>query len=131
MISGVNRKVSRVTQTHDVEILTSVVQTNSLDEENENTLVTDVINREIENMKVAFDILDDGSKILFCHNKMHSDLVFDSHIALEYKACWVKDGHKTPQPQWNTFSGAVSRESYRVALTHATLNNVPICTCDV
>ena len=38
----------------------------------------------------------------------------------------MKDVHETPEPEWSTFSGVVSREIARVALTNAALNNVPI-----
>ena len=34
-------------------------------------------------------------------------------MTLERKVRWVKDGHKTPEPEWCTFAGVVSRESIR------------------
>ena len=58
-------------------------------------------------------------------------LAFDARITLEWKAQWVKDGHKTPEPEWSTFAGVVSREIVRIALTYSALNDLPICTCDI
>ena len=52
-------------------------------------------------------------------------------MTLERKARWVKDGHKTPEPEWSTFAGVVSRESVRIALSYAALNDIPICACDI
>ncbi len=60
-----------------------------------------------------------------------SYMVFDVQMTLERKARWVKDGHKTPEPEWSTFAGVVSRESVRIALTYAALNDLPICACDI
>ena len=91
----------------------------------------DAINRETENLKVAFDILEDGVKILVGYNKASGHVVFDVHMTLEWKAWWIKDGHKTPEPELSTFAGVVSRESVRIALSHAALNDIPICACDI
>ena len=52
-------------------------------------------------------------------------------MTLEWKARCVKDGHRTPEPELSTFAGVVSRESVRTSLTHAALNDLPICACDV
>ena len=50
---------------------------------------------------------------------------------LEHKALWVKDKYKTPEPEWCTFASVVTRENVRVSLTCATLNDLPVCTCDI
>ena len=51
-------------------------------------------------------------------------------MTLERKARWVKDGHKTPIPEWSTFAGVVSREIVRIAFTYAALNGLPIFAAD-
>ena len=43
----------------------------------------------------------------------------------------MKDGHRTPEPENLTFAGVVSRESVRIALTFASLNNLNVCACDI
>ena len=85
----------------------------------------------MENLKVAFDILEDGAKVPVGYHKAFRHLVFDVCMTLERKARWVKDGHKTPEPEWSTFAGVVSRESVRIALTCSALNDIPICACDI
>ena len=55
--------MSRFTNKHGVELPTALAHDKMLDEKNGNTLWIDAINREIENLKVAFDIIEDGAKI--------------------------------------------------------------------
>ena len=52
-------------------------------------------------------------------------------MTLECKDRWVKVGHKTPQPDWSTYVGVVSCESFCIALTYAAFNGLPICSCDI
>ena len=89
------------------------------------------INREMENLKVAFDVLDDRSKISVCYNKASGYFLFDVCMKLERKYLWVKDAYETPDLEWFNISGVISIESVHVALTHATLNDVPTCACDI
>ena len=47
------------------------------------------------------------------------------------KARWVKDGHKTEDIVSSSFAGVVSRESVRIALTYAALNDIPVVAADI
>jgi len=85
----------------------------------------------VENIKVAFAILPEGSKPPPGYTLALGHLFFDVRMTLERKARWVKDGHKTPEPNLCTFAGVVSRESVRIALTYAALNNLSICAADI
>ena len=89
------------------------------------------MNRELENLKVAFDVLEDGAKILVGFNKASGHLVIDYRMTLERKSLWVKDGHRTPELEWSTFAGVAHIESVRIALTFVALNNMPVCACDI
>ena len=44
------------------------------------------------------------------------------------KSRWFIDGHKTPEPLHSTYAGVVSRESVRISLTYAELNDLDV-TC--
>ena len=57
------------------------------------------MNREIETLEVFFKLLQDRAKILVSHNKASGNMVFDVRMTLEWKARWVKDGHKRPKPE--------------------------------
>ena len=78
------------------------------------------------NLKVAFDILPEGAKPPPGYKPTSGHLVFDVWMTLEWKARWVKDGHKTPEPEWSTYAGVVSWESVHIAMTYAALNNIPV-----
>jgi hypothetical protein len=43
----------------------------------------------------------------------------------------VLDGHKTPNPIGSTYAGVVSRESVRIALTYAALNDLDAMAADI
>ena len=99
IIACVNKRVSRTTHKHGVELPTSVAHAKKLDENNGNTLWMDAINKEMENLKIAFDILEDGAKVPVGYHKASGHLVFGVRMTLERKARWVKDDHKTPEPE--------------------------------
>ena len=52
-------------------------------------------------------------------------------MTLERKAIWVKDIHKTPQPEWSIFSGVVSPEIIRITLAYAALTYLPVFGADI
>ena len=47
------------------------------------------------------------------------------------KSRWVKDGHRTPDPENFTFTGVISRESVWIALNYTALNNIDVITADI
>ena len=44
---------------------------------------------------------------------------------------WVKDRHRTPDPESSSYTGVVSREIIRILLTHADMRGVPVVAADV
>ena len=42
-----------------------------------------------------------------------------------------QDFHKTPQPEWSTFAGVVSREIIRISLTYDALNDPPVFGAEI
>ena len=47
------------------------------------------------------------------------------------KARWVKDGHRTPDPETSKYAGVVARESIRIWLTHAALHGTPVMAANI
>ena len=131
IISAVNSRVKRVSHKYGLELPTSVKHAHAIDEKNKNTYWRDAINKEMGNLIVAFDILEDDEKLPQGFAKASGHLVFDIRMTLERKARWVKDGHRTPDPIWSTYAGVVSRESVRIALTYAALNDLDVCGADI
>ena len=58
-ISSDNSRVKKVTHKYGVEIPSSVEHCYQLDKNNDNTLWRDAHNRGVNNLRVAFDILQD------------------------------------------------------------------------
>ena len=131
IIAGVNARVAKTTHKYGVEVPRSVDHALKLDRINGNTHWRDALRKEMDNVKVAFDILPDHKDLPPGYRKASGHIIFDVRMTLERKARWVKDGHKTPQPDWSTYAGVVSRESVRIALTYAALNGLPVCGCDI
>ena len=73
----------------------------------------------MSNLKIAFDILSEDKEPPPAYTKSSGHLVFDVRMTFERKDRWAKDGHKTSHPDWCTYTGIVSSESVRVALTYA------------
>jgi hypothetical protein len=131
IISAVKSRIAKTSHKYGVEIPNNIEHAFLLDKQNGNTFWRDSINKEMENLKVAFDILPEGKNAPPGYSKASGHIIFDVRMTLERKARWVKDGHKTPEPGWSTFAGVVSRESVRIALTYAALNALPVCGCDI
>ena len=131
IISTVKARIKRTTHKYGVEIPRTVKEAYALDEKNGNTLWRDALNREMENLKVIFDILDNSEYMTPGWSRASGHIIFDVRMTLERKARWVKDGHKTPEPDNSTYAGVASRESVRIALTYAALNNLDVCACDI
>ena len=93
--------------------------------------LTRLIIKEMRNVYVAFEILDDSQPTSIGWTQSSGHLVFEVKVDFTRKARWVKDGHKTPQPQKSTYAGDFGRESVRIALTHASLNKLEILTADI
>ena len=75
----------RVTYKHVFDLPTSISHAKKLDKINSNTLWINTINREMEDLKVSFEILECRAKILVGCNKASGHLVFDVRMTLERK----------------------------------------------
>ena len=123
--------MKRITHKYGVEIPRTIKEAMNIDAKNGDTQWHDAIEKEMGNLKVAFDILENDEHLPPGWTKASGHLVFDVRMTLERKARWVKDGHKTPEPDHSTYAGVVSRESVRIAFTYASLMNLSICACDI
>jgi hypothetical protein len=67
------------------------------------------------------------------YQKITSHMIFDIKMGKNFrrKARFVADGHKTKTPAAMTYSSVVPRDSVRIALTIAALNDLNIMACDI
>jgi hypothetical protein len=131
IIAAVKARPRKITHKYGCEIPSTVREAYAIDKKNNNNLWRDAITKEMENLKVAFDILPHGQKAPVGYTKSSGHLVFEVRMTLERKARWVKDGHRTKNPENSTYAGVVSRESVRIALLYAALHDLPVCACDI
>mmetsp|Transcript_2147 Transcript_2147/g.3294 ORF Transcript_2147/g.3294 Transcript_2147/m.3294 type:complete len:1178 (+) Transcript_2147:1032-4565(+) len=101
-----------------------------IDRERGDTLWQDAINKEMANVRIAFDIKSDRSAppgyLLIPHN-----IIFEIKMDFTRKARLVAGGHKTAPPTELTYSSVVSGESVRIGFLLAALNDVDIVAADV
>ena len=83
------------------------------------------------NVGVAFEVLDAGERAPHGWSKVTGHLVWDVKMDFTCKACWVLDGHKTPNPVGLTYAGVVSCESICITFTYAALNGLSVCAADI
>ena len=96
-----------------------------------NDLWQKAVENEMKNVSVALKILDENEAPPIGWTISIGHLVFDVKMDFTRKARWVNYGHKTPDPEQPTFAGVVSRESVRIALTYAGLNNMQVMAADI
>lgn len=135
IISLVKRRNTRyLKRTHKfgIEMPKTVQEALALDRRNGNTLWADAIAKELKNVKVAFKILPDGAPAPIGHQKIPCHMIFDVKMEdFRRKARLVAGGHKTEAPATTTYASVVSRETVRLALTIAALNDLEVKVGDV
>ena len=131
IIAAVNSRTTRRTHKYGIEIPRSVQHAHQLDEQNGDTFWRDAIAKEMYNVSVAFKILEEGESLPPGWTRSSGHIIFDVKMDFTRKARWVKDGHKTPDPDTSQYAGVVSRESIRILLTHAALHKVDVLAADI
>ena len=107
-----------------LKIRPTVEEAYELDKQNGDSHWKDVVKKEMENIMIAFKVLDPSERVPVRHSRLKVHLVFGIQLDLTRKARLVADGHLTPDPVDSTYDGVVSRETVRIALTYATLHGL-------
>jgi hypothetical protein len=104
-----------------------------IDREQGNTLWMDAIKLEMQNVRIAFEEFDGDPNALVGYTQITGHLVFDVKLDENFrrKAQYCADGHKSGAPASVTYSTVVSRDSMRILLTIAALNDLDILGADV
>ena len=83
-------------------------------------------------VRFAFHVLDDGNLPPPTFQEIRCHLVFDVKMEnFQRKARLVAGGQTPKTPASITYAGVVPRESVRIALTLAALNDVEVKTADI
>jgi Reverse transcriptase (RNA-dependent DNA polymerase) len=92
----------------------------------------DAVALEMAAVKVSFKTLDDGDNIPVGYQRINCHQIFDVKLdGFCQKARMVAGGHVTEVPAVMMYSSVVSRESVRIALTLAALNDLEVKASDI
>ena len=118
---------------YGIRIPKIVEETYAIDRENNNTYWAEAIHEEMEKIKGAVRIYDGTPKDLIGYQQITGHIIFDVKLGEGFrrKARFVGDGHKTRTPSSVTYSSVVSRDSVRIMLMIAALNNLEIEGADI
>jgi hypothetical protein len=134
IIGKINSKYWVRSHKFGVKIPKTVEEAISFDKENGNNLWWEAICKEMKNVRPAFEVWEkEISEIPPGYQKITCHMIFDVKMGENFrrKARFVADGHKTQTPAAMTYSSVVSRDSVRIALTIAALNDLDVLACDI
>jgi len=120
---------------YGLRIPKTIAEALAIDKENGNTLWEDSVKLEMKNSRVAFETYDGDPSDLAKqgYQQITAHMIFDIKLSENFrrKARLVADGHKLPTPSSVTYSSVVSRDSIRILLLIAALNDLEIFSADV
>ena len=110
-----------------------MAEARSIDEENGDTLWMDAVRLEMKNARVAFKEYDGNPEQLIGFKQITAHLSFYVKLGENFrrKARLVADGHKMDTPASMTYSTVVSRDSVRILLMIAALNDLAVKGADI
>ena len=133
IISKLKTKYWKKTHKYGFEIPKSIAEAIRIDKKNTNTLWQDAIRKEMDNVRIAFELCDGNPKELIGYQEITCHMIFDIKLGENFrrKARYVADGHKTEVPASVTYSSVVSRDSVRICLLIAALNDLEVLGADI
>jgi hypothetical protein len=131
IIAAVKARARKTTHKYGLEIPQNVNHAHAIDKKNGNNFWAIALQKEMRNVGIAFEILDTNRNVPPGWSKTSGHIIFDIKMTLERKARWVLDGLLTPDADYSTYAGIVSREYVRIALTYASLNDIDVTAADI
>ena len=115
------------------EIPSSVQDAQRIDAENGDSYWMDALHKEMSNVRVAFQFIEgDNPKAPPGYQTIGAHLIWDIKMEdFRRKARYVAQGNLTEAPKTMTYASVVSRESVRIALTLAALNDLEVKSADI
>ena len=109
VVSAFSSRVRKASHKYGIEIPLRLHQRERSIEKNGNNYWITAIQKEMNNVGIAFTILENGIKPPPGWRKASGHLVFDVKMDFTRKARWVKDGHRTPDPTTSAYAGVGSQ----------------------
>jgi hypothetical protein len=90
------------------------------------------VRKEMKNVRIAFKILNGEESVPPTYQEIHCHMIFDVKMEdFRRKARFVAGGNTTDTPHAMTYASVVSRESVRITLTLAALNDLDVKMADI
>jgi hypothetical protein len=132
IIAKVNTRYLKQNHKFGIEVPKTVAHAMNLNIKNQNTFWEDSIANELKEVKVAFNVLDEGTHEPVNIQFMKCHVIFDVKMEDFWrKARLIAGGHMTNPPAAATYASIVSRESICIALTAAALNDLDLLAADI
>jgi hypothetical protein len=140
IISKVKSRYWVTTHKFGIRVPKSAAEAYAIDKETGTDFWTKSIEKEMTNVKVAFEKWKEGGVIearsrnfLVAYQEIRCHIIFDIKMDGKFtrKARLVAGGHTTDPPASITYSSVVSRDSVRICFMLAALNDLDLSACDV
>ena len=133
IIAKLKSKYWQRSHKYGIRVPKTVEEALRIDKEEGNTFWADAIEAEMRKVRPAFKIYDGDVKDLIGYQEISTHFIFDIKLGENFrrKARLVADGHKTNTPSSVTYSSVVSRDSVRICLLIAALNDLNILAGDI
>jgi hypothetical protein len=132
IIAAVTKRYHKRTHKFGIEVPKSWDDCVKLDKENDHTLWQDSVRKEMKNVRIAFKILNGEESVPPTYQEILCHMIFDVKMEdFRRKARFVAGGYTTDTPHAMTYASVVSRESVRIALALAALNDLDVKMADI
>ena len=127
IVSAVKQRYAKCSHKFGIEVPRTVKQALEIDQENSNSLWREAITKEMAAIRIAFKLLDDRQNPPLGHSYMDCHMIFDIKLdGFRRKARLLTGGHMVETPPIMTYMSVVSRDTVRIALTIAALNDLQV-----
>jgi hypothetical protein len=123
---AVTKRYYKRTHKFGIEVPKSWDDCVRLDKENDNTLWQDAVRKEMDNLRIAFKIMNGDESVPPTYEDIRCHVIFDVKMGK-----YVAGSHTTDTQHAMTYASVVSRESVKIALTLADLNDLDVKMADI
>jgi hypothetical protein len=132
IIADVTKRYHKMTHTFRIEVPKSCDDCIILDKENGHNLWQYSVRKEMRKVRIAFQILNGKEPVPPTYQEIRCHVIFDVKIdGFCRSARFVPGGHTTDTPHATTYESVVSRESVRISLILAALNDLDVKMADI
>jgi hypothetical protein len=131
IISAVKARFIRKDYKFGIKVPNTIAEARLLDKENGDDYWEKSVAKEMKNVRVAFRVLENDEHLPVGYGQIPCRLIFDVKLDFTRKTRLVAGGHVTDTPPILTYSSVVSRESVRIALLIAALNDLQVMGADI